>query len=81
MFETEIENLHGKVRKRAGSILQPPPKRTKPAVRLARISQQTATAVRRDYGGGERGGRGRPYRGRGGRFGGRFRGGGGRGSY
>jgi hypothetical protein len=81
MFETEIENLQGKARKRAGSILQPPPKRTKPAIRPAWISQQTATAVRRDYGGGERGGRGRPYRGRGGRFGGGIRGGRGRGSY
>ncbi len=44
----EMENLQGKVRKRAGSILQPPPKRTKQAVRPAWISQQTATAVRRD---------------------------------
>jgi hypothetical protein len=33
MFETEIENLQGKTRKRAGSILQPPSKRTKPATR------------------------------------------------
>ncbi len=38
MFETEIENLLGKTRKRAGSILQPPSKRTKPATRPAWIS-------------------------------------------
>ncbi len=80
MFETEIEHLQGKTRKRAGCILQPPSKRTKPAIRPAWISQQTATAVRREYGGGERGGRGRGGRGRGGRFGG-FRGSRGRVSY
>jgi hypothetical protein len=82
MFETKIDNLLGKTRKRAGSILQPPSKRTKPAPRPAWISQQTSTAVRRDYGGFERGGRGRgrPYRGRGGRFGAGFRGSRGRGS-
>ncbi len=81
MFETEIKNLQGKTRKRAGSILQPPSKKTKPATRSVWISQQTATAVRRDYCSGERGGRGRPYRGCGGRFGGVFRGSRGRGSY
>ncbi len=45
MFETEIEQLQGKSRKRAGSTLQPPSKRSKPAARPAWISQQTATAV------------------------------------
>jgi hypothetical protein len=66
MFESEIDNLRGKSRKRAGSILQPPSKRTKPAPRPAWISQQTSNTVRRDYGGGGRGGRGHlPYRGRG----------------
>jgi hypothetical protein len=54
-----MEQLQGKTRKRAGSTLQPPSKRSKPAARPAWISQQTATAVRREYGGGERGGRGR----------------------
>jgi hypothetical protein len=53
MFENEIEQLQSKTRKRAGSTLQPPSKRSKPAARPAWISQQTATAVRREYGGGE----------------------------
>jgi hypothetical protein len=47
MFETEIENLLGKTRKRGwiGSILQPPSKRTKPATRPAWISQHSEEAA------------------------------------
>jgi hypothetical protein len=77
MFEVEIENLKGKSKKRAGSNIQPPAKRSKPAPRPAWISQQTSTAIRREHGGlrGGRGERGRPpYRGRGGRSGGGSRG-------
>ena len=84
MFEVKIENLQGKSKKRAGSNIQPPAKRPKPAPRPAWISQQTSTAVRREHGGsrGGRGERGRPpYRGRGGRSGGGSRGYRGRGPY
>jgi hypothetical protein len=72
MYETEINQLACKTRKRSGEAIQPPPKRAKAEARPAWIEKPRQNAVRKDWkddrgwrgGHGGRGGQPNPSRGR-----------------
>jgi hypothetical protein len=49
MYESEINLLTGKTRKRSGEAIQPPPKRARAEPRPAWIEKPRQSAVRKDW--------------------------------